>query len=42
MVRSGRSLREQFRFMDYVARRAADPDYTFRMHLRRIGGEIEE
>jgi regulator of RNase E activity RraA len=42
MVRSGRSLREQFRFPDYVARRAADAGYTFRMHLRRIGGEIEE
>ena len=42
MVRSGRSLREQFRFADYVARRSADPGYTFRTHLRRIGGEIEE
>ena len=42
MVRSGRSLREQFRFADYMARRAMDPGYTFRTHLRRIGGEIEE
>ena len=42
MVRSGRSLREQFRFTDYMARRAADPDYSFRKHLRKIGGEIEE
>jgi regulator of RNase E activity RraA len=42
MVRSGRSLREQFRFAEYVARRSADPDFTFRMHLRKIGGEIEE
>ena len=24
------------------ARRAADPSYTFRRHLRRIGGAIEE
>jgi hypothetical protein len=26
----------------YLAQRAADPSYTFRRHLRRIGGEIEE
>jgi regulator of RNase E activity RraA len=42
LVRSGRTLRQQFRFADYLARRAADPAYTFRAHLRRIGGEIEE
>ncbi len=26
----------------HYARRAADPSYTFRRHLRRIGGAIEE
>lgn len=42
MVRSGRSLREQFQFAEYVHRRSTDPAYTFRTHLRTIGGEIEE
>jgi regulator of RNase E activity RraA len=39
---SGETLRRQTRFDDYLARRAEDPDYTFRAHLRRIGGAIEE
>jgi 4-hydroxy-4-methyl-2-oxoglutarate aldolase len=42
MVTSGRSLREQFRFADYLARRAKEPGYRFRAHLRLLGGEIEE
>lgn len=41
-IRGGRTLREQTAFDDYLARRAADPGYTFRRHLRRIGGAIEE
>jgi regulator of RNase E activity RraA len=41
-VRAGRSLREQLRFDEYLARRAADPSYTFRQHLRAMGGAIEE
>lgn len=41
-VRAGETLRQQTAFADYVARRAADPSYTFRRHLRRIGGAIEE
>jgi regulator of RNase E activity RraA len=41
-VRSGRTLREQFRFAEYLARRRSEPSYTFRMHLRAIGGAIEE
>lgn len=41
-VRAGRTLREQFRFEEYLARRAADPSYTFRRHLRDLGGAIEE
>jgi 4-hydroxy-4-methyl-2-oxoglutarate aldolase len=36
------TLRQQTAFDDYLARRAADPSYTFRRHLRRIGGAIEE
>jgi 4-hydroxy-4-methyl-2-oxoglutarate aldolase len=41
-VREGRTLREQLRFEDYLGRRAADPTYTFRRHLRLLGGAVEE
>lgn len=40
-MRAGTSLREQLRFADYLARRATDPTWTFRQHLREVGGEIE-
>ena len=42
LVRAGRSLREQTDFAGYLARRAADPAYTFRRHLRSVGGAVEE
>jgi regulator of RNase E activity RraA len=42
LIREGRTLRQQAAFDDYLARRAADPSYSFRRHLRRIGGVIEE
>jgi regulator of RNase E activity RraA len=41
-IRAGTTLRQQTAFDDYLARRAADPSYSFRRHLRRIGGAIEE
>jgi regulator of RNase E activity RraA len=41
-IREGETLRRQTAFDDYLARRDADPSYTFRRHLRRIGGAIEE
>ncbi|MER7442625.1 RraA family protein [Micromonospora avicenniae] len=41
-IRAGETLRRQTDFDDYLARRAADPTYTFRRHLRRVGGAIEE
>jgi regulator of RNase E activity RraA len=41
-IRAGEPLRQQMAFNDYLARRAADPSYTFRRHLRRRGGAIEE
>lgn len=41
-VRQGKTLREQFRFDEYLGKRNADPAYTFRKHLQAIGGAIEE
>lgn len=41
-IKSGRSLREQLDFAQYLKKRAADPDYTFREHLRKASGAIEE
>jgi len=40
-ARAGESLREQLRFDAYLARRAADPAFTFREHLRAISSHIE-
>jgi 4-hydroxy-4-methyl-2-oxoglutarate aldolase len=41
-IRAGLTMRQQTAFEDYRARRAAQPSYTFRQHLRRIGGAVEE
>ena len=41
-IQRGRKLREQLRFDEYLARRSTDPNYSFRQHLRVIGGAIEE
>jgi 4-hydroxy-4-methyl-2-oxoglutarate aldolase len=41
-IKSGRSLREQLAFARYLEKRVADPSYTFREHLRKISGAIEE
>lgn len=41
-MRSGRSFREQAAFAEYLARRAQNPQFGFREHLRLIGGAIEE
>lgn len=41
-IQDGKKLREQFQFDEYLARRAVDPTYTFRQHLRALGGAIEE
>jgi regulator of RNase E activity RraA len=40
-IRAGQTLRDQVRFGDYLAARAANPKLTFREHLRTVGGEIE-
>jgi hypothetical protein len=41
-IRAGKLLREQLQFEEYLARRTGDDTYTFRQHLRLIGGAIEE
>jgi regulator of RNase E activity RraA len=40
-ITDGVTLRQQLRFADYLAKRDRDPDWTFRRHLREVGGEIE-
>jgi 4-hydroxy-4-methyl-2-oxoglutarate aldolase len=42
MIGSGRKLRDQLQFDQYLKKHAIDSSYTFRKHLRTIGGEIEE
>ena len=39
---SGQTLHKQLQFDDYLVKRKHDPTYTFRKHLRDIGGAIEE
>jgi 4-hydroxy-4-methyl-2-oxoglutarate aldolase len=41
-IKSGQSLQEQLEFARYLEKRATDPGYTFREHLRKISGAIEE
>ncbi|MBN2103580.1 RraA family protein [bacterium] len=41
-IRSGKKLREQLKFEEYLEKHSNNPSYTFRKHLREIGGAIEE
>jgi len=41
-IRNGSKLRDQLKFGAYLSRRDSDPSYTFRKHLRTVGGAIEE
>lgn len=41
-ISAGKTLREQLQFQQYLAKKSADPTYTFRKHLRTLGGAIEE
>jgi 4-hydroxy-4-methyl-2-oxoglutarate aldolase len=41
-IKRGHSLREQLKFALYLEKRAGDSSYTFREHLRKISGAIEE
>ena len=41
-IKSGQRLREQLLFDDYLSKSSMDSTYTFRQHLRSVGGAIEE
>jgi 4-hydroxy-4-methyl-2-oxoglutarate aldolase len=41
-IQAGKKLREQLQFEEYLTKRSIDETYTFRQHLRAIGGAIEE
>ena len=40
-LKSGQTLSQQFKFGEYLNKRSKDPTYTFRKHLKEIGGAIE-
>lgn len=41
-IKRGQTLHKQLKFDEYLKKRRVDPRYTFREHLRKIGGAIEE
>ena len=41
-ITSGETIRKQLKFADFLGKRSKDASYTFRQHLRDIGGAIEE
>ena len=41
-MRRGMSLRVQLQLSEFVARRRSNPELTFRAHLHRVGGAVEE
>ena len=42
LMRTGVSFRQQTRFADYLVAREAQSDLTFRQHLKKVAGAIEE
>lgn len=42
LIQNGRKLREQLQFDRFLVQHERDETYTFRQHLRSIGGAIEE
>jgi 4-hydroxy-4-methyl-2-oxoglutarate aldolase len=41
-IRDGKSLSEQLQLKSYLLAREKNPSITFRQHLRKIGGAVEE
>jgi len=41
-IREGKKLQKQFELDEYLRKRADDSNYSFRQHLRKIGGAMEE
>jgi regulator of RNase E activity RraA len=41
-IRDGKNLSEQLQFESFLLARKEDPTITFRQHLRKIGGAVEE
>lgn len=41
-IENGNNLHQQLKFTEYLTKRSTDSSYTFRQHLREVGGEIEE
>jgi 4-hydroxy-4-methyl-2-oxoglutarate aldolase len=41
-TRGGETLRGQLQFATFLANRAENPALSFRDHIRRIGGAVEE
>ena len=42
LIKNGNNLRNQLGFQNYLIKNKQDPRYTFRKHLRSIGGAMEE
>ena len=42
LLKEGKSLRDQLHFKEYLAQHSVTPSYSFRDHLRKIGGAIEQ
>jgi len=42
LMRTGVSFRRQTRFVEYLTEREAQPGLTFRQHLKRLAGAIEQ
>ena len=42
LIKAGCTLHNQLKFAEYLKKRSTNPEYTFRQHLREIGGAIEE
>lgn len=40
-IKNGKTLSQQFKFDEYVKKRSKNPTYSFREHLKKIGGAIE-